>query len=126
MLKSSVSLRRPKFRSLLIKDNSWTIHESNIHTLLIEIYKSLNNISPIIMQDFFDLKVTPYSLRNNNLLKLSKTNTLRFGSQALCSKGSLIWNTVPNKYKIKTSLGEFKQHIKTWKPTTCTCKLCSN
>ena len=31
---------------LLIKYSSWTIHENNIHTLLIEIYKSLNHISP--------------------------------------------------------------------------------
>ena len=57
---------------LLIKDNSWTIHESNIQTLLIEIYKSLNHFSPIIKQEFFNLKVTPYCLRNNNLLKLKK------------------------------------------------------
>ena len=47
---------------LLIKDSSWTIHENNIHTLLIEIYKSLNDISPPIMQEFFDLKVTPLVL----------------------------------------------------------------
>ena len=29
------------FKDLLIKDSPWTIHENNIHTLLIEIYKSL-------------------------------------------------------------------------------------
>ena len=50
------------FEDLLTKDSSWTIHENNIHTLLIEIYKSLNHISPPITQEFFDLKVTPYSL----------------------------------------------------------------
>ena len=60
------------FEDLLIKDSSWTIHENNIHTLLIEIYKSLNHNSPPIMQEFFDLKVTPYSLRNNSLPRLLK------------------------------------------------------
>ena len=30
------------FEDLLIKDSSWTTHENIIHTLLIEIYKSLN------------------------------------------------------------------------------------
>ena len=117
-------LEDENFEDLLIKDNSWTIYESNIQTLLIEIYKTLNHIRPIIMQEFFDLKVTLYSLRNNNLLKLPKTNTLRFGTQALCFKGSLIWNTVPNHFKNITSLDEFKHLIKTWKPTTSTCKLC--
>ena len=29
------------FEDLLLKDNSWSVHENNIHTLLIEIYKSI-------------------------------------------------------------------------------------
>ena len=33
------------FEDLLLKDNSWNVHESNIHTLLIEIYKSISNKS---------------------------------------------------------------------------------
>ena len=49
------------FEDLLIKESSWTIHENNIHTLLIGIYKSLNHISPLN-------HITPYSLRNSNLL----------------------------------------------------------
>ena len=36
------------FEDFLIKDSSWTVYENNIHTLLIEIYKSLNHISPSI------------------------------------------------------------------------------
>ena len=68
------------FEDLLIKDDSWTIHENNIHTLLVEIYKSLNHISPLIMNEFFDIKITPYSLRNNNLLKLPETKTIWYTS----------------------------------------------
>ena len=44
------------FEDLLLKDNSWNVHENNVHALLIEIYKSINNLSPPIMKDFFDLK----------------------------------------------------------------------
>ena len=109
------------FEDLLIKDSSCTIHENNIQALLIDIYKSLNHISPPIMQEFFDLKVTPYSLRNNNLLRLPTTNTSRYGTQALCFKGSIIWNTVQNRYL--NYLNKFKQQINMKKPTTCTCKL---
>ena len=29
---------------LLLKYNSWTVHENNITTLLIEIYKSINKV----------------------------------------------------------------------------------
>ena len=88
------------FEDLLIKDSSWSIHENNTHTLLIEIYKSLNHVSIPIMQKFFEIKVTPYSHRNNNILRLPKTKTLQYGTEALCFKGSIIWNKVPN-IKIK-------------------------
>ena len=40
------------FEDLLSKDKSWNVHENSIHTLLIEIYKFMNNISPPIMKDF--------------------------------------------------------------------------
>ena len=76
------------------------------------------------MPEFFDLKVTSYSLRNNNLLRLPKTNTSRYGTEALYFKGIAIWNPVPNRYEYRNSLDRFKQQIKIWKPATCTCKLC--
>ena len=103
-------IKDANFEDLLIKDSSWTIYENNIQALLIEIYKSLNHISSPIMQEFFDLKVTPYSLRNNNLLRLPATNTSRYGTQARCFKRNIIWNTVPNRYL--NSLDKFKQQIK--------------
>ena len=85
------------FEDLLLKDNSWNVHENNINTLLIKIYKSINNLSPTIIKDFFDLKNTRYDLRSKQLLKLPETSTSRYGTQARSFKVSLIWNTVPNK-----------------------------
>ena len=100
------------FEDLLLKDNSYNVHESNIHTLLIEIYKSINNLSPPIMKKFFDLKNTRYDLRSKQLLKLPETSFSRYGTQALCFKDSLIWNTVPNKIKNIDNIEDFKKHIK--------------
>ena len=58
--------------------------ENNTHTLFIEIYKSLNHISPPIMQEIFNLKVTSYSLRNNKLksteITLNKYFTIWYAS----------------------------------------------
>ena len=42
------------FEDTPLKDTSWNFHENNIQTLFIEIYKSINNLSPPIMKDFFD------------------------------------------------------------------------
>ena len=76
------------------------------------------------MKDFFDLKNTRYDPRSKQLLKLPETSTSRHGTQALCFKGSLIWNAVPNKIKNIDNTEDFKKHIKEWKPTTRSSKLC--
>ena len=56
------------FEDLLIKGSSWAIQENNVQKLLIEVNRHLNHISFSIMQEFFDLQVTPYSLRISSLL----------------------------------------------------------
>ena len=71
------------FGDLPLIDNSWNVRESNIRTLLIEIYKSINNLIPPIMKMFFDLKNTQYDLRSKQLLKLPETSTSRYGTQTL-------------------------------------------
>ena len=44
----------------------------------------MNNFSPLIMKDFFDLNNTWYDLRNKHLLKLLETSASRYGTQVLC------------------------------------------
>ena len=90
-------------------------------TYIIEINKSINNLSPPIIKDFFDLKNIRYDLRIKQMLKLPETSTSRYCTQALRFKGSLIWDMVP---KTLDSIEDFKKHIKDWKPTTCSCRLC--
>ena len=56
----------PNFEDLLLKDNLWNIHENKKDTLLIEIYKSINNL---VLQSWKnDLKNTWYNLRIKQLL----------------------------------------------------------
>ena len=88
------------FKDLLKRGKSRTIHEDNMHTLLVEIYKSIHYISPPIMWNFFNLQRKRYNLRGSYLLKLPDTSTSRYDTQALCFKESLLWNKIPNKYKI--------------------------
>ena len=123
-LRNIYEMEDANFEDLLVKDSSWTVHENNIHTLLIEIYKSLNDISPPIMQEVFDLKVTLYSLRNINILSYLKQILHDMVGKHCVLKRSIIWNTVPNRYKNLNSLHKLKQQIKMWKLTTCTCKVC--
>ena len=41
------------FKSLLEKDNSMTVHLHNIQALTLEIYKTLNNLNPTLMNEIF-------------------------------------------------------------------------
>ena len=78
-LRLASEMEDANFEDLLLKNNSWNVHENNIHTLLIEIYKS----RPPIMKYFFDLKNIQYDLRSKQLLKLPEISTSRYGTQAL-------------------------------------------
>ena len=109
------------FEDLILEDNSWNGHENNIHALLNEIYKSINNFSPPIMKDFFDLKNTRYDLLSKQLLKLPETSTSRYGIQALCFKGSRIG--FQTNLKTLTALRILRNTLKTGKllPAVVNC-----
>ena len=87
------------FEDVLERDESKSIDENNIYTLLIEIYQSIHHLNQTIMRIIFDRKVNQYNLRNNYPLKLRATNTCRYGTQTLYFKGSPFWNKFPTKYK---------------------------
>ena len=48
-------------KNFLNNDNSVSIHHNNIHTLVIEMYKVANDMSPDIMNEVFKLRNTPQS-----------------------------------------------------------------
>ena len=53
-----------------------------------------------------------YALGFTSYPKLPDKSTFRYGTQALCFKGSLLRNKIPNKYKHLNSPEEFKSEIK--------------
>ena len=111
------------FRELLQKDNSVTIHERNIQSLAIELYKVLNGFSPESMSIIFPTK--------NNILYCSKNkfktrnvHSVKYGTETLAHLGPKIWALVPDDIKREESVIGFKTKIKNWSPADCPCKLC--
>ena len=45
-----------------------TIHEKNLRSLALEVYKSLNELNPSFMKEFYSSKKTSYDLRRGKLL----------------------------------------------------------
>ena len=111
------------FRELLNKDKSFTIHERNIQTLAIELYKVVNGISPKLMSQVFPLK-SSMKYYSKNPFRTRNVRTVRYGTETLAHLGPKIWAIIPNEIKDADSLNSFKSRIKWWNPINCPCKLC--
>ena len=67
------------FESLLPMDNSVTVHHRNLQLLMIEIYKTRNNLNPSFKKQIFEAKFLPYNLRCSKNLQLPKVKTTSHG-----------------------------------------------
>ena len=112
------------FETLLNECNEVTIHVKNLRTLLTEVYKYLNRLSPPIMQELFETRTLKYNLRNFRVIQTYRKNTIDFGIETVTYKSSQLWQILPTELKYIESLHEFKRKIKEWKGENCPCRLC--
>ena len=95
-----------------------------LRTLAVEIFKTLNKISPPYMKNIFTPKENSKARHNDIIFKC--INTSRFGTQSLRTLGPKIWNNLPSNIKSEISFPKFKEYIKTWFGPKCRCKVCIN
>ena len=112
------------FDELLEKSESVKIHDQNLQKLVIEIYKTMKNLNPSYIWEFHERKVVKYDLRTENLCRLPKTRTTKFGIESLSFRGSLLWNSLCDQIKALPSAAAFKRAIKHWLGDKCNCRIC--
>ena len=113
------------FSTLLVKDNSFSIHQKNLQLLAIEIVKLKMNISPEIMNEiFYSSKNYSYELRCGYCLSRSNIHSTHFGTESIANIAAKIWNKIPNEIKEACSLTVFKSKTKKWVPEGCLCRPC--
>ena len=112
------------FNTLLVNDNSVTIHQRNIQALSLEIYKTVNNLNPIFMKNIFHLKEINYSTRMQNL-SYPNPKTTSYGLQSFGYKATQVWSKIPHKMK-QSNINKFKNEIAEHCRNICNCTLCKS
>ena len=85
---------KSSFQRLLEISNSFTIHERNIQSLAIEIYKVVNNLAPKIMNIVFQKNLNT-SYPRQSYFKTFNVKSTSWGIKSLAYLGPKIWNLVP-------------------------------
>ena len=111
------------FKELLEKDNSFTIHERNIQTMAMEIYKVVHGLSPEIMKSVFPIRIHN-RYNSNQIFQTRNVRTVHYGINSLAHLGPKIWSIIPEQIKSESCFETFKRKIKRWRPSACPCKLC--
>ena len=110
------------FNTLLLESNAVSTHKRNLQLLMIEVYKTTQNLNPSFMKEIFVQKDMTYSPRNNLLMQIPKTQTSRHGIESLSFLRSKLWNNLPEELENIKTLPSFKRQIKGWKDK-CNCRL---
>ena len=113
---------KSSFEELLAKDESFTIHERNIQTLAIELYKVWYGLSPKIMELVFPLDTNSAEKSCKKFLS-RKIRTVNQGTETLAYLGPKIWSVIPEDWK-QFSLSKFSKKIRKWRTNECPCRMC--
>ena len=71
------------FEELLARPGEKTVHLQNLEKLLLELFKSLHQINPAFMWELFERKEVNYNLRNKDLLRIPKFQTITYGANSI-------------------------------------------
>ena len=103
------------FEDLLEKDKSFTIHQENIQSLAIELFKIEEILSNNIMYAIFQTRKINYkinlkiNLRSHTEFASNCVNTKTFDLNSLRYSASKVWNMIPLEIKNSDSVEILKR-----------------
>ena len=120
------SHKQSSFETLLEKDGSVFVHNQNLQIFATKMYKTKNDLSPLIVIELFEQRNEQHcDLRKNSQFTIPPIRTVYHGSESISFLGPKIWNILPDRLKNVNSIEAFKIQIKKkWKHENCPCRLC--
>ena len=119
------------FKELLVKDGSTTIHQQNLQSLAIEMFKVKSGIAPTFMENIFSINeninsenVSANTRSQSQFYNPDNPRKVNTGLQTLRCIGPKIWDIIPKEIKNDTSLNIFKNKIRKFTFDKCPCRLC--
>ena len=86
--------------------------------------KTVNDLNPPYMKEFFHKSSFSYNLRSSDDLLVSGVNQTTFGLRSIRYEGAALWNRLCKNIKSSDTLGTFKTQIKSWRGPQCKCTYC--
>ena len=102
------------YEELLKRGNFLSLAALRLKFLAIEVYKSVNGLNPVYLNDLFKLKKSRYEFRDSLKLNQNKFDTMKNGYKSFQYYGSKLWNGIPYEIKSSESLYVFKLKITDW------------
>ena len=112
------------FNFLLNKFNEFSVHQRNLQTLMIQLYKIIHQIAPPIINLFFVFRENTNNTHNYQILSNNVRKTVRYGLETILYRSPFLWANLPQEYKSQKSLSIFKRKIRQWNGEICVCRLC--
>ena len=111
------------YEELLENSKSVPMKIKRLRTIIIVIFKTLNNQNANFMKEIFHHSPNLTHRKHNNYVH--PQHTTRFGTKSLRALGAHLWNLLPENIKSTESFIELKNFTKTWPGPNCNCDICN-
>ncbi len=82
------------YKTLLNLADRSSLYMDRLRTIVTEVYKAINGISPEFLQDLFVINANVHDLRDNNKMMLYKFMTMTYGKHSIQYVAGILWNNI--------------------------------
>ena len=111
------------YEDLLVKSKNLSVSVYIMHCIVTEVFKCLNELAPVYLQDMFVRHQTRYVTRNEDKLLQRRFKTEKYGYYSFSYLGAKLWNRMPPHIKNAVNLYDFKNQLKSWDDCSCLYKV---